>query len=287
MIGRRQLFGATAGALLVAHSVRSEMAEAAEALQPFMPPANAYLPRGTDGRLARLGTLNLESQQDFTLGFRLMHSKALRKASHAAFDRVLEREGIDPLTPLSPQEVRQLVENEPAINIASKAWLANQQVTWKTLQDHFHANADHYLSEMEAADNSGPGKLELAPKMHVPEYARHEIHIQPGGYVGDPFAGHILHQRHWSQRARPSSQGDRGPITLARGRQGSAHPRYGLRHWSNDRRPQRTFPGRGSLGCGCGRTYGAIRTHALTSTRYRCELCAAPRRRYRLPGWLF
>jgi ubiquinone/menaquinone biosynthesis C-methylase UbiE len=193
MIGRRQLFGATAGALLVAHSVRSEMAEAAEALQPFMPPANAYLPRGTDGRLARLGTLNLESQQDFTLGFRLMHSKALRKASHAAFDRVLEREGIDPLTPLSPQEVRQLVENEPAINIASKAWLANQQVTWKTLQDHFHANADHYLSEMEAADNSGPGKLELAPKMHVPEYARHEIHIQPGGYVGDPFAGHIYH----------------------------------------------------------------------------------------------
>ncbi|MCB2106883.1 MAG: class I SAM-dependent methyltransferase [Rhodobacteraceae bacterium] len=29
--------------------------------------------------------------------------------------------------------------------------------------------------------------------MNVPEYTRHEIHIQPGGYVGDPFAGHIFH----------------------------------------------------------------------------------------------
>jgi ubiquinone/menaquinone biosynthesis C-methylase UbiE len=29
--------------------------------------------------------------------------------------------------------------------------------------------------------------------MEVPEYTRHEIHIQPGGYVGDAFAGHIYH----------------------------------------------------------------------------------------------
>ena len=27
--------------------------------------------------------------------------------------------------------------------------------------------------------------------MHIPEYTKHEMHTQPGGYVGDPFAGHI------------------------------------------------------------------------------------------------
>jgi ubiquinone/menaquinone biosynthesis C-methylase UbiE len=29
--------------------------------------------------------------------------------------------------------------------------------------------------------------------MAIPDHARHEIHIQPGGYVGDPFAGHVYH----------------------------------------------------------------------------------------------
>jgi len=193
MIGRRQLFGATAGALVLSQTLRTEVAEAAAKMQAFPGSKKSYLPRGVDGRLARLGTLDLESQQDFTLGFRLMHGKELRKASAAAFERVLEREEIDPLTPLTHEQVRRLVETEPAINLASKAWLANQQVTWKTLRDHFHSKADFYLSEMEAADKSGPGVLELAPDLDIPAYARHEIHIQPGGYVGDPFAGHIYH----------------------------------------------------------------------------------------------
>jgi ubiquinone/menaquinone biosynthesis C-methylase UbiE len=193
MIARRHLFGATAGALVLSQTLRTEVAEAAAKLQALTGPTKSYLPRGVDGRLARLASLDLESQQDFTLGFRLMHSKELRKASSAAFERVLEREGLDLLTPLTHEDVRRLVDTEPAINIASKAWLANQQVTWKTLRDHFHANADYYLSEMEAADKSGPGSLELSPNLQVPDYARHEIHIQPGGYVGDPFAGHIYH----------------------------------------------------------------------------------------------
>ena len=58
--------------------------------------------------------------------------------------------------------------NDPAINLTSKAWLANQQITWKSLLDHYHANSDYYLSEMEAADKSGPGTLELSPSMTIP-----------------------------------------------------------------------------------------------------------------------
>jgi ubiquinone/menaquinone biosynthesis C-methylase UbiE len=85
-----------------------------------------------------------------------------------------------------------IADANPQVNLASKTWLSNQQITWKTLQDYFHANADMYLSEMEAADKNGPGTLELNPGIE-PEYTRHEIHIQPGGYVGDAFAGHIYH----------------------------------------------------------------------------------------------
>ena len=198
MIGRRELFGATAASLVLAKSLQANAAQTAAnadsaAAAAAKPLRGAMQPRGVDGRLVRLGTLDLESQQDFTLGFRLMHSKSLRTASNAAFERVLAREGIDPLTPLTIEQVRALVATEPAINIASRAWLANQQVTWKTLRDHFHAHADEYLSEMEAADKTGPGALDIPTNFDVPAYTRHEIHIQPGGYVGDPFAGHIYH----------------------------------------------------------------------------------------------
>jgi hypothetical protein len=89
--------------------------------------------------------------------------------------------------------LRKLVDTEPGINIASKSWLDNQYYMWKTLQLHLHENADAYLSEMEATDKVGPGMLEFAPKLDIPVYARYEIHIQPGGYVGDPFAGHTYH----------------------------------------------------------------------------------------------
>jgi ubiquinone/menaquinone biosynthesis C-methylase UbiE len=63
----------------------------------------------------------------------------------------------------------------------------------KFLQDYFHDNADKYIAEMEEADNVGPGTLELNPDMELPKYTKHEIHIMPGGYVGDEFAGHIYH----------------------------------------------------------------------------------------------
>jgi ubiquinone/menaquinone biosynthesis C-methylase UbiE len=195
MIGRRELFGAAAATLAMAKTLQGEVASAASPAQAAdaMEKLAGLSPRGADGRLLRLATLDLESQLDFTLGFRLLHSKQIRAASINAFERVLEAEGIDPTTPLSAEEVRLLAEKDPAINIANKTWLANQQVTWKTLQDHFHGNYDHYMSELEAGDKSGPGSLVLAPNMTIPDAYRHEIHIQPGGYTGDPFGGYVYH----------------------------------------------------------------------------------------------
>jgi ubiquinone/menaquinone biosynthesis C-methylase UbiE len=195
-IDRRTLFGAAAASFAAASALRHEVATAASEAQRIdaVTKLGALQPRGVDGRLIRLPTLDLESIQDFTLGFRLMQAKQLRAASMNAFDRVLEKEGLDALTPLTVEQVRELIAKDPVINIASKTWLANQQITWKTLQDHFHANADKYLAELDAGDRSGPGKLELfANQDDVPRYTRHEIHIQPGGYTGDPFAGYIYH----------------------------------------------------------------------------------------------
>ncbi|MFO1425744.1 MAG: class I SAM-dependent methyltransferase [Steroidobacteraceae bacterium] len=193
---RRQLFGAAAATVAAASALRHEASFAATEAQRVDAAGKlaALTPRGVDGRLIRLPTLDLESLQDFTLGFRLMQAKQLREASYAAFDRVLEKEGLDPLTEITVEQCRELIQKDPVINIASKTWLANQQVTWKTLQDFYHANPDRYLAELEAGDRSGPGKLTLWPDQNaVPRYTRHEIHIQPGGYTGDPFAGYVYH----------------------------------------------------------------------------------------------
>ena len=190
MISRRKVFvGSSTTALALNSFFMKALAEAAEARKI---PGEVEL-RGMDGRMKRLGTLDLESQQDFTVGFRVMQSKLIRKASNEHFDKVLAAHGVDPTMPIIMDEVLKLIENEPLINIAPKTWLANQQITWKTLSDYYHVNADLYLSEMEAADKQGPGSLELNPSMEIPQYARHEIHIQPGGYVGDEFAGHLYH----------------------------------------------------------------------------------------------
>ena len=192
---RREFFGAAAASAALATTLQGEIANAASPAQAADAMQNlaAAQPRGFDGLMARLGTLDLESQQDFTLALRMLYSKQIRQASLNAFDRLLEAEDIDPTTPMTVDQARALMEKDPAINIAAKTWLANQQVTWKTLMDHFHANADRYLSEMEAADKAGPGALALSPGLFIPDYARHEFHIQPGGYVGDPFAGHVYH----------------------------------------------------------------------------------------------
>jgi ubiquinone/menaquinone biosynthesis C-methylase UbiE len=188
------LLGAAAASLALVKSLEGEVARAAagsaEAADVLASVADR-LPRGADGRHVRLGTLDLEGEQDFTAGFRIMLNRRIRTAAYAAFDRVLEREGLDPSTPLSVEQLRALVEQEPGIYMLARTWLSNQQVTWNTLRAHFHEHADRYLDEMEAADRQGPGKLELSPQMDVPRYTRHEIHIQPGGYVGDPFAGHM------------------------------------------------------------------------------------------------
>lgn len=186
-MNRRALFGTAAGAASMAAFFRERAAFAASPSE-----ADVEL-RGTIGRLERLGTLELESQQDFTLGFRVFQARKIRRTSGRLLNDALKEAGVDPKQDMTYAQMLEIADSNPVINMAQRTWLSNQQVTWKTLQDYFHKNADMYLSEMEANDKTGPGTLELRPDMYVPEYTRHEIHIQPDGYVGDPFAGHIFH----------------------------------------------------------------------------------------------
>ena len=57
----------------------------------------------------------------------------------------------------------------------------------------FFRPTTRWASNIQLTTVRGPGTLELNPGMYIPDYTKHEIHIQPGGYVGDPMAGWIYH----------------------------------------------------------------------------------------------
>ena len=92
----------------------------------------------------------------FFTGFRKFHRRFTPIASKRV-DRILEANGLDPKTEMTMEESLKLVEDDLLVQTNGLTWVSNQFMTWKIIKDYFHANADEYLAEFEAADNDGPG----------------------------------------------------------------------------------------------------------------------------------
>ncbi len=186
MIDRRMLFTATAAVASFAASALSGRRARAKTGQ-FLD----VEPRGSEGKFERLPTADIESQMDFHAGFLSWINNDLDKVSTEQFITILKENDIDPDSNVAVEDFFDFIRSEPLIATRMRTWVTNQRMTWKVLQDTFHNNANQYYDEMESAEDAGPGTLELNPDMDLPDYTKHEIHIQPGGYVGDPFAGYI------------------------------------------------------------------------------------------------
>jgi SAM-dependent methyltransferase len=187
MINRRTLFGASSAAVsFVAAALASRKAAASN--YSFDIEA-----RGTAGRLERLPSLNAESRDDFFNGIRGWRSRALVPAARQRFNAILSANGHDPKKDLPLSQIIELVQDDTLVNTEVRIFCDTKRNAHHNFKREFEGQADAYLAEMEAYDNRGPGTLELNPEMHVPQYTRHEIHQQPGGYVGSPFAGAVYH----------------------------------------------------------------------------------------------
>jgi SAM-dependent methyltransferase len=193
MINRRTLLTGTAATV--------SAAAAAGTFGPAMAAAKSGefrldAPRGREGIYRRLPSLDVQSNQDFLTDIRRFAQGGPGNMVVAARERVieiLEENGYDRYAELPMERVLELVQDDPTVMTSARLWLTNQQLTWKGVRDLFYSDADLYLSELKSAEKAGPGSLELNPRMHIPEYAKHEIHIMPGGYVGDPLGGYIYH----------------------------------------------------------------------------------------------
>lgn len=135
----------------------------------------------------RLPKLDSQSTQDFFSSMRTW----MRNASpqlNGQLEALAQAKGVDSAS--MPMEAAwALAMQHPTFAVRSRLNTSAQQLMWSGIADVFHKNADGYLRELEVSDKSGPGTLELNPTMALPDYTRHEIHIQPGGYIGDDLAG--------------------------------------------------------------------------------------------------
>jgi SAM-dependent methyltransferase len=148
--------------------------------------------RGQIGRLERLPTLDLEANDEFLTTTRIWINGELSQAAARSAVMTLKAKGVDPGKDIAREQALEALKDDPIVAVRNHWWQHLQMLMWNNLKREFHDNYDTYMAELEAADKAGPGKLEFNPGIE-PEYTKHEIHMQPGGYTGDPFAGHIYH----------------------------------------------------------------------------------------------
>jgi ubiquinone/menaquinone biosynthesis C-methylase UbiE len=140
----------------------------------------------------RLPELDQQSVQDFYSSMRAALGKEFRPL-RGMVEKTLAAKGLAMDADVTPEAAWTMLMQHPTFAMNSRIWMSTQQHMWSNIYNIFHENADEILAELAQTDKSGPGKLELNPNLEIPDYTRHEIHIQPGGYVGDPFAGAISH----------------------------------------------------------------------------------------------
>jgi len=143
----------------------------------------------------RFPGLDANSHQDFARGFKAWLAADWQKPEALAQrERALAAHGYPPgETPLDYASAFKVLMEDPVYAARMRLQWSIHDLMWDRAMRAFHGDADAYLRAMEATDHSGPGSLTLRPDLEIPNYARHEIHRQPGGFVGDPFAGWVYH----------------------------------------------------------------------------------------------
>jgi ubiquinone/menaquinone biosynthesis C-methylase UbiE len=152
------------------------------------------LDRGQLGVLPRPTRLADESYLEFLESFRdVLLTKmfpAMAEAGHARMTAA----GLpldDDTLPLPTIQAE--FAKAPVVPTWQRFMRSQQEMMWRRTRASFAATGDAHLAHLEAAAAAGPGQLVVDPAFAVPDYARREIHLQPGGYTDDPLGGIVYH----------------------------------------------------------------------------------------------
>lgn len=91
------------------------------------------------------------------------------------------------------QDIKSVFRELPLARVWQRGVRTQQEMMWRRTRQSFVRDAEAHLAELEAAEAKGPGKLLYDKDFVTPNYARQEIHLQPGGYTDDPIGGLVFH----------------------------------------------------------------------------------------------
>lgn len=128
---------------------------------------------------------------DFLWGVEKYNASAHALAANERADAILADAGLDPAAPVSVEHAIDLFALDPIIATRNKAYLDSQRLKMRLVSATLARHRDAYLDDLDRAAHQGPGSLALDDAFVVPAYASHELHMQPGGYVGDDLAGYV------------------------------------------------------------------------------------------------
>jgi ubiquinone/menaquinone biosynthesis C-methylase UbiE len=192
MLSRRNILAATSAA---AATVGTQQAKAAKSTVDVKSDPFDQTETQKEFHAARFATLDQESLMSFAEGFKKWNATDLAgRDGRRSTNNFLRSRGL-PIgeSDLGYEESFNVLLEDPSYAAKTRLERSAQALMWDRSMRAFHGDADKYLTLMEETDNAGPGSLELNPDMELPDYTIHEIHAQPGGYVGDPFAGWVYH----------------------------------------------------------------------------------------------
>ena len=149
--------------------------------------------RGMQGVLPRTNRLADESYLDFVETFRGIKGYGAFPivAQNAEIAVAAELGETDDKTDLD--EIKSVINRLPIAATWQRFMRSHQEMMWRRVRASYEPNMDAILAAIDEVADKGPGKLVIDPNFVVPEYAREEIHLQPGGYTEDPLGGLVYH----------------------------------------------------------------------------------------------
>lgn len=146
------------------------------------------LPRGMVANTPALFHRADEAFLDFVSDARnaLMHAQG-RAINDRADEILTEAEKKTGRRPNSADAVRDIARSDIYLGTYLRVKRTLQEAYWQRIAESYGEKAEALEEALAKSDKSGPGSVKWDPNFITPEYATVDIHVQPGGYTGNPL----------------------------------------------------------------------------------------------------
>ena len=155
--------------------------------------ATPLSPRGAIGVLPRPSKLADESYTDFVEAFRDMALTRMFPIMCGAGHDAMANAGVPPTADVPLDTVREHFNRVPVVQTWQRFMRSAQEMMWRRTRASFAFDEAGHEAMLAEWEPKGPGTLSYQADFQVPDWARCEIHLQPGGYTDDALSGIVYH----------------------------------------------------------------------------------------------